>query len=62
MPIRHNNGMNLRHVRKLLGTVSKAALQLRIAQPALPRQIGAFEQNSVSRLLRPSVLDAPNRP
>jgi DNA-binding transcriptional LysR family regulator len=41
--------MNLQHARTFvavaeLGTVSKASLQLRIAQPALSRQIGAFEQ------------------
>lgn len=40
--------MDLRHARTFvtvaeLGTVSKAALRLRIAQPALSRQIGAFE-------------------
>jgi DNA-binding transcriptional LysR family regulator len=41
--------MNLRYARTFvtvaeLGTVSKAAAQLRIAQPALSRQISAFEQ------------------
>ena len=41
--------MDLRHARTFvtvadLGTVSKAALQLRIAQPALSRQINDFEQ------------------
>lgn len=41
--------MDLRHARTFvtvaeLGTVSKAALRLRIAQPALSRQIGALEQ------------------
>ena len=41
--------MDLRHARTFvtvaeLGTVSKAALQLRIAQPALSRQIAALEQ------------------
>jgi DNA-binding transcriptional LysR family regulator len=41
--------MNLRYARTFvtvaeLGTVSKAATRLRIAQPALSRQIGAFEQ------------------
>ena len=41
--------INLRHARTFvtvadLGTVSKAAAQLRIAQPALSRQIGALEQ------------------
>jgi DNA-binding transcriptional LysR family regulator len=41
--------MNLRYARTFvtvceLGTVSKAAAYLRIAQPALSRQIGAFEQ------------------
>jgi DNA-binding transcriptional LysR family regulator len=41
--------MNLRYARTFvtvaeLGTVSKAATRLRIAQPALSRQISAFEQ------------------
>ena len=41
--------MDLRHARTFvtvveLGTVSKAALRLRIAQPALSRQISALEQ------------------
>jgi len=41
--------MDLRHIRTFvtvaeLGTVSKAALRLRIAQPALSRQIGDLEQ------------------
>src|SRR5689334_14823376 len=41
--------MDLRHLRTFLtvaeqGTVSKAALRLRIAQPALSRQIGDLEQ------------------
>ena len=41
--------MDLRHARTFvtvaeLGTVSKAALHLRIAQPALSRQIGDLEQ------------------
>jgi len=41
--------MDLRHARTFvtvveLGTVSKAALRLRIAQPALSRQIGALER------------------
>jgi DNA-binding transcriptional LysR family regulator len=41
--------MNLRHARTFvtvaeLGTVSKAAARLRVAQPALSRQISAFEQ------------------
>jgi DNA-binding transcriptional LysR family regulator len=41
--------MNLRYVRTFVtvaevGTVSKAATRLRIAQPALSRQINAFEQ------------------
>jgi DNA-binding transcriptional LysR family regulator len=41
--------MDLRHTRTFvtvaeLGTVSKASLRLRIAQPALSRQIGALEQ------------------
>src|SRR5258706_7286022 len=42
------NNMNLRHARTFaavaeLGTVSKAAQRLRIAQPALSRQISSFE-------------------
>ena len=41
--------MDLRHLRTFvtvaeLGTVSKAALRLRIAQPALSRQIGDLER------------------
>src|SRR5215475_11230611 len=50
MPIWHRRGtMNFRHARTFvavaeLGTVSKAATRLRIAQPALSRQIGALEQ------------------
>jgi DNA-binding transcriptional LysR family regulator len=45
--------MDLRHTRTFvtvaeLGTVSKAALRLRIAQPALSRQISDLEQDSVS--------------
>ncbi|GAC1507464.1 MAG: hypothetical protein NVS1B6_15110 [Steroidobacteraceae bacterium] len=41
--------MNFRYVRTFVtvaevGTVSKAAIRLRIAQPALSRQISAFEQ------------------
>src|SRR5882757_3219715 len=49
MPIRHRHDMNLRYARTFvtvadLGTVSKAATRLRIAQPALSRQISAFEQ------------------
>jgi LysR family transcriptional regulator, nitrogen assimilation regulatory protein len=41
--------MNLRYARTFvtvaeLGTVSKAALRLRVAQPALSRQISAFEE------------------
>src|SRR4051812_22907263 len=41
--------MNLQHVRTFttvaeLGTVSKAAMRLRIAQPALSRQISSLEQ------------------
>jgi DNA-binding transcriptional LysR family regulator len=43
--------MNFRHARTFVtvaevGTVSKAATRLRIAQPALSRQISAFEQSS----------------
>ena len=47
---RHRHmSINLRHALTFvtvadLGTVSKAAAQLRIAQPALSRQIGALEQ------------------
>jgi DNA-binding transcriptional LysR family regulator len=50
MPIRHKGiRMDLRHARTFvtvaeLGTVSKAALRLHIAQPALSRQITAFEE------------------
>ncbi len=50
MPFRHKqSGMDLRHARTFvtvaeLGTVSQAALRLRIAQPALSRQISALEQ------------------
>lgn len=49
MPIWHRRDMNLRYARTFvtvaeLGTVSKAATRLRIAQPALSRQISAFEQ------------------
>src|SRR5215467_9735197 len=47
--------MDLRHVRTFvtvaeLGTVSKAALRLRIAQPALSRHIGDLEQELGLRL------------
>lgn len=47
--------MDLRHARTFvtvaeLGTVSKAAVRLRIAQPALSRQISAFEQEIGLRL------------
>jgi DNA-binding transcriptional LysR family regulator len=49
MPNWHRRNMNLRYARTFvtvaeLGTVSKAAIGLRIAQPALSRQISAFEQ------------------
>jgi len=50
MPFGHKQpGMDLRHARTFvtvaeLGTVSKAALRLCIAQPALSRQINALEQ------------------
>jgi DNA-binding transcriptional LysR family regulator len=50
MPNRHKLGsMDLRHLRTFVtiaeqGTVSKAALALRIAQPALSRQISDLEQ------------------
>src|SRR5262249_17357887 len=57
MPIRHKGTprMDLRHARTFvtvaeLGTVSKAALRLHIAQPALSRQITALEQVSGLRL------------
>ena len=41
--------MDLRRIRTFvavaeLGTVSKASVHLRIAQPALSRQIGSFEE------------------
>src|SRR5258707_13979347 len=49
MPVRHRGDMNLRYARTFvtvaeMGTVSKAAIRLRIAQPALSRQISALEQ------------------
>src|SRR5882757_3268986 len=49
MPIRHRWDMNLRYAQTVVtvaevGSVSKAAIRLRIAQPALSRQISAFEQ------------------
>ena len=50
MPNRHNLAvMDLRHLRTFVtvaeqGTVSKASLRLRVAQPALSRQISALEQ------------------
>jgi len=49
MPIRHSHAMNFRYARTFVvvaevGTVSKAAIRLRIAQPALSRQLSAFEQ------------------
>src|SRR5262245_54998208 len=49
MPIRHRQAMNLKYARTFVtvaevGTVSGAATRLRIAQPALSRQISAFEQ------------------
>jgi len=49
--------MNLRHARTFatvaeLGTVSKAAQRLRIAQPALSRQISGFEHELGSQALR----------
>lgn len=48
MPARHNPAMDLRQLRTFVavadqGTVSKAALRLRVAQPALSRQIAALE-------------------
>jgi DNA-binding transcriptional LysR family regulator len=47
--------VNLRHIRTFVavaedGTVSKAALRLRVAQPALSRQIGDFENELGLRL------------
>ncbi|MGH8772507.1 MAG: LysR family transcriptional regulator, partial [Burkholderiales bacterium] len=50
MPVQHRMGpMDLRRTRTFvtvaeLGTVSKAALHLRIAQPALSRQISELER------------------
>ena len=49
MPIWHKYVMDLRHLRTFvtvaeLGTVSKAAVRLRIAQPALSRQIADLER------------------
>ena len=49
MPIRYKHGMDLRRLRTFVtvaeqGTVSKAALHLHVAQPALSRQIGDLEQ------------------
>lgn len=45
--------MDLQHARTFvavadLGTVSRAAVRLGVTQPALSRQIGAFERNSAS--------------
>src|SRR5262249_18330792 len=47
--------MDLRHLRTFVtvaeqGTVSKASLRLRIAQPALPRQINELEEERGLRL------------
>jgi LysR family nitrogen assimilation transcriptional regulator len=55
MPNRYKASMDLRHARTFvtvaeLGTVSKAALRLRIAQPALSRQIIDLEQEFDLRL------------
>jgi LysR family nitrogen assimilation transcriptional regulator len=49
MPNRYKQRMDLRHLRTFVtvveqGTVSKAALRLHVAQPALSRQIGDLEQ------------------
>ena len=49
MPIRYKQGMDLRRLRTFVtvaeqGTVSKAAIDLHIAQPALSRQIGDLER------------------
>jgi LysR family transcriptional regulator, nitrogen assimilation regulatory protein len=56
MPIRHNlPGMDLRQLRTFVtvaeqGSVSKASTRLRIAQPALSRQIKDLEQDLGIRL------------
>jgi len=56
MPNRHKlHGMDLRHFRTFVtvaeeGTVSKAALRLRVAQPALSRQINDLESELGIRL------------
>ena len=56
MPNKHNVAdMDLRHLRTFVtvaeqGTVSKASLRLRVAQPALSRQISALEQELGIRL------------
>ena len=57
MPLWHKAIMDLRHARTFvtvaeLGSVSKAALRLHIAQPALSRQIGNLEQSCGLRLLQ----------
>jgi DNA-binding transcriptional LysR family regulator len=49
MPDRYKQGMDLKRLRTFVtvaeqGTVSKAALHLHVAQPALSRQIGDLEQ------------------
>jgi DNA-binding transcriptional LysR family regulator len=49
MPFRHDIAMNLKHIRAFitvaeLGNVTKAAVRLRITQPALSRQIFSLER------------------